>query len=236
MKNDLATRGALPIDEDAEPPKTLSEAVYRRFRQDILWGRLAPGAPLRSSELRQAYGVGISPLREALSRLASEKLVILSGQRGFRVAPVEVDDVLDTMETRIVLDSEALTRSIHSGGLPWETGVVSNFHSLSRLKPRGGQGEQAEAWSRLHRKFHLSLLAGCGSNWMMSLAADLYDHAERHRITALGDSAGDRDTVEEHRRIVDAALDGNVKAAVAALDYHYRVTAENVVKSITTKT
>lgn len=235
MNLTLPHEAALPVDKEIEPPKTLSEAVYRRFRQDILWGKLAPGAPLRSSELRRDYDVGISPLREALSRLVSEKLVVLSGQRGFRVAPLAADDVLDTMETRIVIESEALARSIHSGSLAWETGVVTSFHSLSRMKPAGGLGEQAEAWSKLHRKFHLSLLAGCESRWMMSLAEAFFDHAERHRITAIEDSTGDRDTIAEHRRIMEASLDGNVKAAVAALDYHYRRTAEHVVKSISTR-
>lgn len=223
----------LLIEEDEEPAKTVSEAVYRQFRQDILWGKLPPSAPLRSSELRHTYDVGISPLREALSRLASEKLVTLSGQRGFRVAPLTIEDVLDTMETRIILESEALARSIHSGSLEWETGVVSSFHALSRIEAPQGPGEKAESWAKHHRKFHMALIAGCGSRWVMTLAKSLFDHAERHRIIAIQDPAETRDTVTEHRRLMEATLAGNVKAAVAALDYHYRATADLVVKAIT---
>lgn len=220
------------FDNENEPPKTLAEAVYRQFRQDILWGKLAPDAPLRASELQKHYGVGISPLREALTRLASEKLVILTGQRGFRVAPLTIEDVFDTMEMRIVLESEALTRSIHSGGLPWESGVVSSSHALSRIAPPKGPGEQTEVWAKLHRKYHLSLLAGCGSRWMIDLSSSLYDHAERHRIIAIQEADDGRDTIAEHRRLTEAVLAGNVKAAVAALDYHYRSTAEKVASSL----
>lgn len=222
------------IDPGEEPPKTRAEAVYRQFRQDILWGKLPPGAPLRSDELRRTYNIGISPLREALSRLASERLVISSGQRGFRVAPVTMEDILDTMETRIVLESEALTRSIHSRSLAWETDVVSSFHALSRIDLPEGPGEQAERWASYHRKFHMALLAGCSSSWMVILASSLFDHAERHRIIALHNlsASGTRNAANEHQKIMEAALAGNAKAAVAALDHHYRATADMVAQSI----
>src|SRR5262245_26547488 len=104
-----------------QEPRTLSEAVYRRLKNDILWGRFPPDSALKSDRLRDLYSIGISPLREALSRLASERLVTASGQRGFRVAPLTIEDVRDTMETRIVIEREALTRSIAVGDISWET-------------------------------------------------------------------------------------------------------------------
>ena len=229
--NRSVTYASTPMySELDEPPRTRAEAVYRRFRQDILWGRLAPGSPLRSNELSQTYDVGISPLREALSRLLSEKLVTQTGQRGFRVAPLTGEDVLDTMETRIVLECEALTRSILSGGLSWETGVVSSYHALSRIDLPKGPGEHAEHWAAHHRHFHMALLSGCGSAWMQALARSLFDHAERHRIIALNELSEVRDAGDEHKQIMEAALAGNVKAAVAALDHHYRTTANLVAK------
>ena len=232
MKLNSPEERVLSIEEEEEQPKTVSEAVYRRFRQDILWGKLAPNSPLRSKELRHSYDVGISPLREALSRLASEKLVTLSGQRGFRVAPLTIDDVLDTMETRIILESEALSRSIHSSSLKWETGIVSSYHALSRIEPPREPGEKAETWANHHRKFHMALIAGCGSPWIMSLAKSLFDHAERHRIIAIQDPSQTRDTVSEHRVLMEATLAGNVKSAVSTLDRHYRTTADLVVQAI----
>lgn len=232
MTQDLTATINSLIDEDREPPKTRSEAVYRQFRQDILWGKLPPGAPLRSAELTRSYDIGISPLREALSRLVSERLVTSSGQRGFRVAPVTVRDVLDTLETRIVIESEALSRSIQNGGLEWETQVVGSFHTLSRVELPEGPGEQAEKWASYHRKFHMALLAGCGSSWLVILAKSLFDHAERHRIIALQDMIDSRNAGTEHKQIMEAALAGNAKAAVSALDRHYRTTADFVVKSI----
>ena len=72
MKRSVASVSK-PVESE-EAPRTLAESIYRRLRQDILWGVLAPGEPLRSDELRSGYAVGISPLREALSRLLAERL------------------------------------------------------------------------------------------------------------------------------------------------------------------
>jgi len=212
--------------------RTIAESAYRRIRQDILWGRLAPGSPLRSDELRARYAVGVSPLREALTRLASERLVTSIGQRGFRVAPLTAFDVEDTMATRIVIESEALTRSIKYGDIAWETAVVAAFHALSRNPIPKGPGPATEVWAVHHRQFHMALLQACGSRWLVELSGLLFNQAERQRI--LRSKFGPqkilkRDTVREHRQIFDAALARDAKAAVRALERHYQATAEQVV-------
>jgi len=221
----------------AEPdaPRTLAEAIYRRLRRDIIWGALAPGAPLRSDELRESYDVGVSPLREALSRLIAERLVTAVGQKGFRVAPLTSADVLDTMQTRVVLEREALARSIAQGTVEWETGVVAAYHSLSRVPiPRRAEPE-ADAWGRYHRQFHMALLAACGSPWQLELAGLLFDHADRHRVIrarSVPEPKLARDIAAEHKEILDAALARKTKAAVQALERHYRATAERVVAAL----
>ena len=105
---------------------------------------LRPARRFAPIELRARYDVGISPLREALTRLASERLVTSVGQRGFRVAPLTAYDVEDTMTTRIVIEREALARSIENGDIAWETAVVAAFHALSRnpIPERAGSGDR----------------------------------------------------------------------------------------------
>jgi GntR family carbon starvation induced transcriptional regulator len=233
MKRSVA-HASVPL-EVAEAPRTLAESTYRRLRQDILWGVLAPGAPLRSDELRSSYGVGISPLREALSRLAAERLVTAVEQRGFRVAPLTIEDVLDTLETRLVMEREALARSIGRGDIAWETAVVASFHALSRSAIPKSPGPDAELWAYHHRHFHMALLAACGSRWQIELACLLFDQAERHRIlrARIGPLPKlTRDTTAEHRQIFEAVMARNAKKALAALDRHYRTTAEQVVAAL----
>jgi GntR family transcriptional regulator, carbon starvation induced regulator len=231
MKRSVAEAFSIEPDQGGLP-RTIAESIYHRLRQDILWMRLAPGAPLRSDELRARYDVGISPLREALTRLASERLVTSVGQRGFRVAPLTAYDVEDTMKTRIVIEREALARSIRNGDIAWETAVVAAFHALSRNPIPKEPGTATEIWAARHRQFHMALLSACDSRWQLELAGLLFDQAERHRLLRgkfLPQQKLKRDTVREHRRIFDAALARDVDGAVRALEKHYATTAKQVV-------
>lgn len=217
-----------------DSPRTLAEATYRQLREDIVWGKRAPGSPLRSNELRQAYDIGISPLREALSRLASERLVIASGQRGFSVAPLDAEDVLDTMETRIVIEIEALRRSIRRGDDGWMSAVRDSYEKLIALPSPREPGRAAAEWAMQHRAFHMALLSASGSRWMLRLAGDLFDQAERHRIVAYLDAVPDnfRDRDTEHLRIMEAALARDEDLASQALDVHYRRTGIGVAEKL----
>jgi GntR family transcriptional regulator, carbon starvation induced regulator len=234
MKRSVANAHYASADQ-IDMPRTIAESIYQRLRQDILWGRFAPGSPLRSDVLRARYDVGISPLREALTRLASERLVTSVGQRGFRVAPLTAYDVEDTLITRLVLERDALTRSIENGDIAWETAVVGAFHALSRNPIPKEPGPATEGWAICHRQFHMALLSACGSRWQMELAGLLFDQAERHRMLRVKYGPQQklkRDTVREHKQIFDAALSRDVKAAVTALQKHYETTAKQVVSVI----
>ena len=148
-----ARRGQVATDD---LPRTVAESTYQRLRQDILWGRFAPGSPLRSDELRSRYDVGISPLREALTRLTSERLVTSIGQRGFRIPPLTAYDVEDTTRTRIVIEREALASSIENGDIRWETAVVAAFHALSRNPIPNAFSTKPTAPARLAKIHRLS--------------------------------------------------------------------------------
>lgn len=222
------------VHEDRAAPRTLSELVYRRLRSDIIWGKLAPGAPLRSDELRQAYDIGISPLREALARLVSERIVTSTGQRGFRVAPIGKKDVIDVTETRVIIETAALKRSIENGDVAWESALVAAHHAFSRSRIPTSQGPDAEFWAARHRALHLALLVACGSEWQLHLAALFFDQAERFRISAIRipESTSGRDPAKEHQEIVTAALDRDSKRAVGLLEQHYRSTMRLVLETL----
>ena len=213
-----------------EESRSVAEAVYRRLRADIIWDVLKPDIRLRSSELCVTYGVGVSPLREALSRLVSERLVTLISQRGYRVAALTAEDVVDTLEARILVESEALQRSIRNGGVAWETEIVATMHTLNRLTKPRGPGPQAELWSNSHRAFHFALIGACDSPWLTSMCGLLYDQAERHRIAAVlfAGAPPMRGRPPEHDEIAKAAIDRKSDKAVAALERHYRQTADKV--------
>jgi len=236
LENDGMTQFSAHFESaGTDAPKTVSEKVYRVLRSDIVWGNLKPGAPLRSDELRDKYEVGISPLREALSRLATERLVTSAGQRGFRVAPINEATVIDISETRLIIECAALKRSIERGGVDWETRIVAAHHALSRVSIPASQGPEAETWTTRHREFHISLLSACDSEWLMYLAALLFDQAERFRIVRalkVKSTGTERDAAKEHQAIVEAVLERDVARAEKELRTHYQTTTDFVLANL----
>ena len=112
--------GVLIFSQREPQSRTLANETFEKLRADILSTSLPPGMKLRFDDLREAYKVGLSPLREALSRLAENRLVVATGQRGFRVPSVSVRDILDIAMVRKEVEGLALRLSITNGDDAWE--------------------------------------------------------------------------------------------------------------------
>ncbi|MBL8584798.1 MAG: FCD domain-containing protein [Rhizobiaceae bacterium] len=205
---------------------TLAEKAYEGLRHDIIRGELPPGRPLRLAELSERYGMGFSPLREALNRLHAERLVTAESLRGFRVALLSVEEMHDAVATRIMIESEALRASIRLGDDAWAAGIVSSLYALNLQASRTGAEADIWALEARHYAFHRALLSACGSAWTMEFFERLYAATERYRIPVLL-SAGrpmGRDVQAEHGALAEATLDRDAEKAVALLKDHYEKT------------
>jgi len=208
------------------PSLSLTSRIYHRIRSDIIVGALEPGLKLKIEELRQSYGTGASPVREALSLLTSDRLVERIDQRGFRVAHVSAGAFNELLKTRCWLEERALRESIAHGGKDWEEGVVLAHYRLSRT-PRSTTSKAFIAnaeWEDLHRQFHRALISACGSSTLMRFCEQLYDENIRYRNLAGPSAYPKRDVNKEHEDIVKAALDRDADLAVARLTTHYQDT------------
>lgn len=216
-------------EEDA-PPRTLIEGAYRQLRTDIIEGRLSPGDKLRVEHLRENYGVGAGTLREAMGLLLSDALVVAEGQRGFRVAPISLDDFADITRVRTLLELEALQESIRSGNDDWEARLVAAYHRLSKAEEKLGNRSttQVREWEARNRAFHEALIGACDSRWLRYLLGLVYRQSERYRHLAITRRATDRDVHAEHAALFEAAMARNVKQARALLEQHIRLTFESV--------
>jgi DNA-binding GntR family transcriptional regulator len=214
--------------------ETLASIAYQKLLHDILWGRLAPGRKLALQALRERYGIGNSPLREALNRLAQGGMVIREENRGFRVSPVTAEELEELTKTRCWLEEIALRESIEKGDRDWEARVVLAHHWLSRV-PRtsdvGSPGTTAE-WEERHKEYHLALLSACGSRQLVDFCAQLHDQTLRYRNAGAMKDYRERHEATEHAAIVEAALGRDADKAVELLCAHYRATNDIVVASL----
>jgi DNA-binding GntR family transcriptional regulator len=201
-------------------PLTVGDTAYQRIRADIVSGRIAPGHKLRLDRMRAEYGAGISTLRELLSRLAAEGLVLAEGQRGFEVPPVTAQNLRELAELRHLLESHALGQSFAAGDVEWEGRVVAAHHKLDVMERRMLKGDRSETelWKRYDWEFHQALISACGSRELMAAHAAVFDRYVRYQMIAFcfrGEVAAD-----EHRQLRDCALARDAARATAVLRAH----------------
>jgi GntR family transcriptional regulator, carbon starvation induced regulator len=165
---------ATPVKRLAD--QTLNASALSQIRLDIIACRLMPNERLRFEALRERYGMGVSPLREALMRLEAEGLVELEQNKGFRVSEVSRENLFDLMQTRIEIEAIALRWSLEKGGVEWEANLLGAYHRLSRQTKIDPSNPEAinEAWSREHAAFHSALVSASGSQTLMSIRERLF--------------------------------------------------------------
>ncbi|HPD91566.1 MAG: FCD domain-containing protein [Rhodobacter sp.] len=215
---------------------TLAEKAYHGLRHDIVRGAFAPGSPLRLADLAERYGMGFSPLREALNRLGAERLVTSETLRGFRVAPLSLAEFEDALATRLLIETEALRLSIARGGDDWAAAIVAALYALKLQADRSGPDADLWELEARHHAFHRALLAACGSDWMLDFFERLYHATERYRLPVLLASTGPRtrDIEAEHKALADATLARTPEQAVALLRDHYLRTADTIRATLAT--
>jgi DNA-binding GntR family transcriptional regulator len=199
--------------------ETVGERVYRRLRNDIISGRLAPSEKLKLGRLKDDYGISIGTLRELLNRLTSEGLIVAESARGFEVAPVSADNFKELANLRLLLEGHALQRSFALGDMDWEGRVVAAHHKLASMEKRtlAGDARGLEVLKRYDAEFHQALLSACGSRVLLDSHAAVFDKYMRYLMIAV--IFRDR-AAQEHQKLLECALKRDAKGAQAILASH----------------
>ena len=153
----MANRRLDPLDADGG--RSLVDRVHAATREAILSGVHPPGSRLLVSTIAAENGVSTIPVREAIRRLESERLVVIELNRGATVAPISVDDLRDVYETRIVMECNALRRAYPNLNDEILSGARADLERMTSLL-RAGRDRDAYLH---HRGFHYALYEPAGS-------------------------------------------------------------------------
>lgn len=218
-----------------ESGRSNTQQAYERLRADVLACRLSPGTRLRINDLCSELGVSLGAVREALSRLTSEGLVIAEPHRGFRVTEISREELEDLTNVRVDIEAKCLARAIAVGSLAWESRLVAIYHELSRTPERTPNDPQRlnDSWSTLHRAYHEALVSACDSPWLLKLRSILYAQSERYRQLSVPLARTERNIDEEHRQIVDAVIARDTEKACSLLKTHISRTTDILMEATT---
>ena len=208
--------------------RTLTTDLFEQIRSDILHNRLEPGSRLLFRDMRELYQSGLSPLREALMRLVSEGLVLLEDHKGFRVAPVSREEMIDIANTLLELEAIAIRMAVEKGDDRWEAQIVARYHELSKREMFAADGTLDTEWEARNVAFHEALYEACGSPSLKLVCHLLYERHSRYRRLRTRQGDPSRNVSKEHEGLMRATVGRNADAAVALLRKHRAATMADV--------
>jgi DNA-binding GntR family transcriptional regulator len=216
------------VAKQTKPNQTLANAAYERLRADLLACRLAPGEASKINEISALFGTNPIAVREALSKLSSEGLVIAEPQKGFRATPISADELRDLTRVRTEIENLCLRMAIEAGDVNWESGIVAALHRLLRTPVRvpGDHDRNNDAWAVNHRLFHEALTSGCNSPLLLDFRATLFARSERYRRLSIPLAAFERDLDAEHKHIADATLAHDIARTTKLMASHLQTTTD----------
>jgi GntR family transcriptional regulator, rspAB operon transcriptional repressor len=205
-----------------------SERVYRDLRRRIRGLELQPGSQLDKNEIAQEYGVSRAPVSEAIARLAVEGLADVVPQSGSFVAPIRLDDVRESLLIRTGLEVEVVRRATKLGSDEMFARLDRNLEEqVVAVKIK-----DLAALDDLDSAFHSIILNAVKSPSVERLVDRARAILDRPRFYSLPEEGRPRDTVAEHRRIVDAIRTGDMELAGATMRVHLTMVAQSIERNI----
>lgn len=213
--------------------QSLADQAYTRLRSDLIACRIKPGERLTITALQDQHQLSQAAIREALSRLSSEGLVLIERNRGFRATPVSAEGFRDLVQTTLAIEIPALRLSIENGDREWELNLVATYHrALRTLELVVAGQEPVDAYATERLAFYEALLAGCRNPWMLWTWRLLYTQHMRYRHLYVPLARYELELNPQHERVLKAVLTRDVEAAVAFAVASYDMITKFVEKTI----
>ena len=212
-----------PFETTSAPVgRKLSRAgrVSIALKAAILNGDLEPGSKVNLEEMRGKFGVSLSPLREAMSRLTTTCLVEFEDQRGYRIAPLTRKNLEEVIRLRAELECLAVSTAIDVADLDWESSVLAALHHLTSLEKSSNARCDDTEWADAHRAFHDAMISGCGMDLLIEYCSNLHNQIERYRRILQGNARCTDHVAEEHIAMADAAVTRDRALAVSLVRGH----------------
>ena len=197
-------------------PRALYEEVAELLRQRIFQRELTPGSWIDELKLAEEYGISRTPLREALKVLATEGLVTMKVRRGAYVTEVSDKDLTDVYHLLSLLESDA-------AGTAATCATEAQIKELQVLhKSLEAAVGDREKFFAINERFHVRLLEIAGNRWQQQMVADLRKVMKLNRHNSLLKSGRIRESLAEHRAVMQGLARRDPAATVACMQTHFR--------------
>ena len=195
-------------------PPTAQEFVLGELRRAIVSGVLRPGEQIRQDALAERFGTSRVPLREALKILEGEGQVTYHPHRGYFVAELSTDDLVEVYRIRRILEDEAV--SVAMARIDAAT-IASMERALAAMDDAV---DDITALTAMNRAFHFALFECSGLPRLVRLIRQLWDATDAYRAVYFVEEENRARVATEHRAILDAITERDLPRTIAALHAH----------------
>jgi DNA-binding GntR family transcriptional regulator len=199
-----------------ERPLALGEQVYHTLRSHLRSGLIVAGQPLQEVQLAEKLGVSRTPVREALTRLASEGLLVSDG-RSFVVPALSLEDVDDIYEVRFLIEPAALRRIAQLAADPAVRAPIDEALADAIAAHKAGN---ADAFREANARLRAAWLALVPNRRLVKVVEQYADHIQHIRALTLGSAKVRTIVLKGLKRITAALAAGDGEAAAAAMHDH----------------
>jgi len=195
-------------------PVSLADKAYQAIRELIVSLELAPGAVIDEPELMERLGIGRTPVREGLRRLAHERLVEVYPRRGMFVTGVDVRELARLSEVRAVLEPEAAR-------LAAERATALDRAAIAELLDElGAGGRDDRELMELDERIHGAVYRAAHNDLLEATLGQYYVLALRIWSMALDRQEELEEAVDAHRTLLEAIRDGDGERAAETMRAH----------------
>ncbi len=213
--------------------QTLRDQVVDLLREAILTGAYRPGQRLSEPEVAKQLDVSLTPVREALGSLAATGLVVRNGRQGTHVRVLGVGDTRNLFAVRESLECLAVRQA--AGNLTrddfarFETILERQAESNDMVSTAKARATRRLA--ELNDDFHGLILRRSGNEWLETMLASIGDLLVFARVQLRESAPMERrvQSLDEHRRIVEALRNGDADRAAQVMSEHLRHLEQHVI-------
>jgi DNA-binding GntR family transcriptional regulator len=192
----------------------MAERAFAEIRRMIIRLELAPGDVVREADLQTRLGIGRTPIREALQRLARDHFVTVIPRRGMFVSAIDVGELSMLYETRSIMEP-------YAARLATRRGTASDWDEMSDVLAETERPDiRPDELIELDRRCHEIIWRASGNRFLTDTLDMLYAQSDRLWHMYLADVADMGDAVEEHAAIHDALVSGDADVVAALVEAH----------------
>ncbi len=205
-----------------------SDLAYQRLRKAIVTLKLPPGSVINEAGLMNEFQVGRTPLREALNRLAMDRLVVVMPRRGTYVSEIGVLDLHHITEIRVELEGLSVMAAVERAS----DKDLDEMRALVEKMKKAVQKLDYETLMNHDRAFHILLAKASRNNYLVSILDSLIDQSLRFWYLSFSRAGQLDQTLAEHLEVLRAVEARDGETANKAIQLHILKFKEKVLSTL----